>query len=74
MLAQPLKIGDQMFGGVVDQASGRRRTAGSALIKQDDAPVLRIKKTAQMRRTTAPGATMQYHHRTTSRVTALLHV
>lgn len=74
MCAQSLQISDQMFGGVVDQTGRWRRPAGAALIEQDDAPVLRIKKTAQMRRAATAGTAMQYHHRPPGRVATLLHI
>src|SRR5690606_10444754 len=49
MLAQRFHIADQVVGGVIDKAGRWRRTPGAALVKQDDAPVLRVKKTTQMR-------------------------
>src|SRR5690606_2371346 len=74
MAPQGFHVGEQVIEGVVVEAGIGRRTTGTALVKQDDAPVRRIEKTALYRAASTARSAMQHHHRHAMGVAALLYI
>ncbi len=74
MASQDLDVRDKVRGGVVVQSSERPRTAGAALIEDNNAPEVRVEEAAVHRARAGTRAAMQEQHRAAVRVAGLLPV
>src|SRR3954466_5277088 len=72
MLAQGLDVGDEVPGGVVDQAAVRLALAAAALIEQDDAVFARVEEAPHAGLGAAAGAAVQEHDRLPLRIAGFL--
>ena len=72
MLAQPLDVGDQMPGRVLDQAGARPAAAAAALIEHHDAVVMRVEELPRALVRAGARAAVQEHRRLAGRVAAFL--
>ena len=73
-VADHLDVAHQMPCRVVLHAGMGPRTPASALVKQDDPVVIRVKIAPHRRAAPAPRSAMQHHNRLPVRVAALLHI
>src|SRR5438552_7254124 len=74
MLAQPLDVGDEMPGGIVDDVALRPRAAGAALVEQHGPVVAGVEEAALRRAAAGAGPTMQQQDGIAGRLDALLPV
>ena len=61
MFAQPLEVGHQMPGGVLDQTGARAAAAAAALIEHHNAVMMRIEELARAFVGTRAGTAVQEH-------------
>ena len=74
VLANALKVGNQIPGGVVVQAGVGRRAPATTLIEGDDAVQVRVEEAPTQGITTRPRTAMDKHHRQTIRITAFVDI
>ena len=67
VFANPLKVGDQIPGGVVFQVGVGRGATATALVEGDNAIQVRIEIPAALGITPGAGAAVDKHHRQTFR-------